>query len=414
MESGEERKPLGLYIHIPFCVKKCAYCDFLSAPAAFEARERYVEALCREIEAFAPRADGYEVTSIFLGGGTPTVLEKEQLTRIMESVRTAFPHIKPAAEVTAECNPGTAAADKLTGMREAGFNRLSIGIQSADDEKLALLGRIHTWEEGKKSFLLARSCGFDNINLDLIYALPGQTPENWMQTLKEAVSLEPEHISAYSLIIEEGTLFYERYGREDERRRRGEKVKDNLLPREEEEQQMSRDTVHFLSAMGYERYEISNYALKGYACVHNTGYWTRREYAGFGIGAASLLGHRRVKNIADPDAYIKIWSGKGCKAEQGLSGCRADENRYRETAEETAELSLQDEMEETMFLGLRMTEGVSLKRFEERFGEKLVKIYEAPVRRYLGEGLMVMEDGFLRLTSRGMEVSNIIMADFLL
>ena len=406
-KSEQGKRPLSIYIHIPFCIKKCAYCDFLSGPAGPEVRESYVDALCREIEAFAPYQDEYEAVSVFFGGGTPTVLEGSQLARIMECVKAVFSHIRADAEVTCECNPGTLSKEKLDKMKKAGFNRLSIGIQSADNDELKLLGRIHTWEEGMESFHLARACGFDNINLDLISALPGQTPEGWRRTLEKAAALGPEHISAYSLIIEEGTLFYERYADEDARRQKGEECKNHLLPGEEEEQQMTRDTISVLSGMGYSRYEISNYARKGYESIHNTGYWTRREYAGFGTGAASLLKNKRIKNISELNSYIKIWGGKGKTEEEPDPG-------RRKGAEEIITLSLQNEMEETMFLGLRMTEGVSLDRFEASFGKKTEDIYKAPLLKYIGEGLMVKENGFVHLTPAGMDVSNIIMADFLL
>ncbi len=295
-EAG--KKPLELYIHIPFCIRKCAYCDFLSAPAAPEVQEAYVGQLLQEIAASKKLPEDYEAVTVFFGGGTPGILKGELLCSILRALRDRF-SVREDAEITVEANPGTVNRDKLVQYREAGVNRISLGLQSADNQELKLLGRIHTWEQFLESFQLARETGFRNINVDLMSALPGQTTESVHRTLERVLALSPEHISAYSLILEEGTPFYKRYEGHPE-----------LLPSEEEERQMYYDTRDRLCACGYEHYEISNFAKPGYACRHNLGYWERTDYKGFGLGAASLLENVRYTNQTGSD---RISEGKFCR-----------------------------------------------------------------------------------------------------
>ena len=287
------KKELELYIHIPFCVRKCAYCDFRSAPAGREVQAQYVDRLLEEIQKAAPLAEDYEVVSAFFGGGTPSILPKEEIGRVMELLHRQFDW-KADAEVTIEANPGTVDGRKLDAYRSFGINRISFGLQSADNEELQKLGRIHTWEQFLESYEAARTAGFTNINVDLMSALPGQTRKSWQETLQKVLVLNPEHISAYSLIIEEGTPFYEKYADHPE-----------LLPPEDEERQMYYDTKRILAEQGYERYEISNYARKGYACRHNLGYWSRRDYKGFGLGASSLLNSVRSTVQEDLTEYLR-------------------------------------------------------------------------------------------------------------
>ena len=397
------RQKLGIYVHIPFCIQKCAYCDFLSAPADEETIEKYVGKLCREIRTFKRRGiriQEYTVRSIFLGGGTPSILSEKQIGRILETIYAVFPMISREAEITAECNPGTLTPGKLSAMKEAGINRLSIGLQSADNEELRLLGRIHTWEEFRDNFFCARRMGFENINVDLMSAIPGQSSSRWRSTLKAVLALCPEHISAYSLMIEEGTPFYERYHLQDEMRKKGEDpVKAGAappLPSEDEERRMYEETEEILSAAGMVRYEISNYALPGYESIHNIGYWRRVPYAGFGLGASSLLGERRIRNRSSLADYLE----------------GNDETAF--LPEEVISLTEKDRMEETMFLGLRMMRGVRLADFENAFGKELLQIYEAPVRRLTEQGLIIVGDGAVRLTKRGIDLSNYALAQFLL
>ena len=288
-------KELELYLHIPFCVKKCNYCDFLSAPAEEKTRAAYVDTLIREIEGFEEPED-YEVVTVFFGGGTPSILPGEAILRLMEALRKKF-HFREEAEITLEANPGTVDEKKLSFYKKAGINRLSFGLQSTDAEELKKLGRIHTWEKFLESFELARKAGFSNINVDLMSALPGQTVESWEKTLKQVIALNPEHVSAYSLIIEEGTPFYQLYEKDAEKRDAGEEPE--LLPSEEEERAMYELTGSVLKENGYLHYEISNYAKPGRECRHNLGYWQRKDYLGFGLGASTLLNPVRYKNTED-------------------------------------------------------------------------------------------------------------------
>ncbi len=367
-----------LYIHIPFCIRKCAYCDFLSAPGSEEAKASYTEALLREIEAV--KTEKREVSSIFVGGGTPSALSPSLMGDIFEKIHKSF-SVAPDAEITIEANPGTLSKEKLFLYRNVGINRLSLGLQSPEAAELKSLGRIHTYEEFLESFSLAREAGFQNINVDLMCALPDQTYEGWVRNLRKVAALHPEHISAYSLIIEEGTPFAKR--------------KLNL-PDEDTEYRMYEDTAGILAEYGYEQYEISNYAKKDLACQHNVGYWTRKEYLGLGLGAASLWGNQRFSNTSDFSLYLNN------------SGFPEKIRGDRET------LSLEAEMSEFMFLGLRMTKGVSKAEFLEGFGVPIECVYGKVLDKYKSVGLLEETEGRIFLTRAGIHVSNGVMAEFLL
>ncbi|SCG88874.1 Oxygen-independent coproporphyrinogen-III oxidase [uncultured Clostridium sp.] len=381
-------KELELYLHIPFCVKKCNYCDFLSASAGEETRAAYVDALLEEIRGF-DEPEGYEVVTVFFGGGTPSILPGQAIFRIMEALREKF-SFRKGAEITLEANPGTVDKEKLSFYKKAGINRLSFGLQSADAEELKKLGRIHTWEKFLESFQLAREAGFSNINVDLMSALPGQTKESWEKTLRQVLALQPEHISAYSLIIEEGTPFYQLYEKDVERRDAGEEPE--LIPSEEEERAMYEATGRILKEQGYLHYEISNYAKPGCECRHNLGYWQRRDYLGFGLGASTLLNPVRYKNTEDLEAYL---GGDFSKKEFFV-------------------LTKDNQIEETMFLGLRVLEGVSKEQFREQFSCELRVVYRKELEKLEKEGLLEEEGDFVRLTSRGIDLSNPVLAEFLL
>ena len=398
------KKPLGIYVHIPFCIQKCLYCDFLSAPSDDAIRESYVNALLAEIDAQAPLYKGFQVHTVFFGGGTPSLLMPEQTAAILERLYQRFSFLpEKEMEITLEANPGTLTEEKLRAWRKAGVNRLSIGLQSAHDEELKSLGRIHTWKEFLWGYEAARRAGFSNLNIDLMSALPGQSVESWMDTLESVVELKPEHISAYSLIIEEGTPFYDWYGPQDAASEKRQMEKRKPLPSEEEDRLMYERTGEYLAKGGYGRYEISNYALPGFACRHNLAYWERTDYAGFGLGAASLRENVRWSNTAELAEYL---------AHAGQTG---EETRIKK---EMTRLSIQDQMEEFMFLGLRKTEGVSASTFERLYGKPLEAVYEEPVERLIREGLILRyrkEDGsvFFRLSARGIDVSNYALAMFL-
>ena len=377
--KNNRRIPLELYVHIPFCVRKCQYCDFLSGPSDEETKDRYIEALLKEIRA-AEHTEDYEIVSVFIGGGTPSALKAEAIASIMRTLQEQFFFCEDA-EVTIEANPGTVDPEKLTIYRNVGINRLSLGLQSTDAEELKLLGRIHSYEEFLKSYEWAREAGFSNINIDLMFAIPGQTGEAWRQHLYQVAELNPEHISAYSLIIEEGTPFAEQ----------------NLdLPDEDTEYQMYEDTAEILERYGYRQYEISNYAKQGYMCRHNAGYWQRLEYLGFGLGASSLYGGMRFSNTHQMQEYLK------------------ESRNPDQIRKDVTVLSRNEQIEEFMFLGLRMTEGISEKKFEENFNVRFMDIYGDILQKYEETGFMEHIETKWRLTRKGIHVSNHILADFLL
>ncbi len=386
MEQMNVKKELELYIHIPFCVSKCKYCDFLSAPATKESQDAYMEALCKEIIGRSAEYGEYRIVTVFIGGGTPTAVNPMWISRILDLVRQEY-HLDENAEITMEMNPGTVTEHTLEIYKASGVNRLSIGLQSANNKELKLLGRIHTCEQFLESYTLARKAGFENINVDIMSALPEQSVESYLNTIEKITGLipPPEHISAYSLIVEEGTPFYEAYT-------------SGLLqlPTEEEERKMYELTGSFLKEKGYARYEISNYAKAGRECKHNIGYWLRREYLGLGIGAASLVDNKRFSNVTDINEYVK-------------EPCR----KY----EEIHCLTMEEQIEETMFLGLRMIDGVSEEVFEKQFGIELITLYKEVLNKHFESGLLQREcrNGkmYISLTQKGLDVSNYVMADFL-
>ena len=410
-EIEQIMKSISIYIHIPFCVKKCQYCDFLSAPADSRAQEVYLRALKQEIREQAARYREYEVQTVFIGGGTPTAVPCEKLCEVLKTVFTCY-RVNPQAEISMEANPGTVTKEALLSYRKAGINRLSIGLQSADDGELKLLGRIHTYRDFLQTYQWAQEAGFTNINLDIMSALPEQSVENYKKTLETVLSLRPQHISAYSLIVEEGTPFYEKYGQESEKlQATGEKQPD--LPSEEEEREMYALTEKLLAAAGYHRYEISNYALPGRECRHNLVYWKRGNYVGFGLGAASMVENVRFENTRKMQEYLAEYAGVP-DAEPVFADVAQGDMQQIFRGENVHPLSQQEQMEETMFLGLRLTEGVSKAEFHRQFGVSMEQIYGEVIQENTAQGLLADEAGYLRLTREGMDLSNYVMAQFLL
>lgn len=377
------KKDLGLYIHIPFCIKKCAYCDFLSWSGDKDQKEEYVRNLEQEIRSYKTFAADYQVSTVYFGGGTPSILETGQIGRIMEALRQTF-RIEKKAEITLEMNPGTTQKEKLKVYRQLGINRLSIGIQSVKNENLKLLGRIHTYEDFLESYHMAREAGFDNISGDLISSLPGQTLEEWKEELEILIRTPLEHLSVYQLIIEEGTEFYERYGEHEE-----------LLPDEETSREIYLWTGEYLENQGFRQYEISNYARAGKESRHNLRYWERKDYLGLGLGAASMIRNMRMSNTRDWEKY--------------RTGCR-DPRKIREEVEFLEEPR---QIEEFMFLGLRKTRGVSRKEFRRIFGKDLDLIYEKTLKKYLENGMLQESGDRIFLSEEGILLSNQIFADFL-
>ena len=415
--TNRQKKPLELYIHIPFCARKCLYCDFLSFRTLASVHRQYVDQLIREIEAEGASCQEYRVVTVFIGGGTPSVLEPDMIRDICLAVRRSF-DVAQDAEITIEVNPGTLLQNKLHIYRAAGINRVSIGLQSADNRELENLGRIHSFEEFLKSFQCARMAGFANINVDLMSGIPGQTLDSWRNTLKKVTMLKPEHISAYSLIIEEGTPFWDRYGAGEEKPCRksappagtrpgedpdrfGLRRRDYPeLPDEEAENRIYHLTRTFLAEQGYERYEISNYARPGFECRHNVGYWTEVEYLGLGLGSSSFLGGYRFCNQRDLEQYLAL----DFAAEDWAGRLRPQFTR----------LSREARMEEFMFLGLRMIRGISEIDFVATFGVKLDSVYGPVIERLVENGLLRREGVWLSLTEWGMDVSNYVLSEFLL
>ncbi|WP_313132690.1 radical SAM family heme chaperone HemW [Anaerocolumna sp.] len=377
----DSKKGLGLYIHIPFCVKKCEYCDFLSGPASEETKRLYVEALIKEIFSNKDLAAEYLVKTIFIGGGTPSSIDGKFIGKILKAVKEVF-NVSEQAEISMEANPGTVNEEKLREYKKAGINRISFGLQSADNKELKLLGRIHSYEEFEENYYMARELGFCNINVDLISALPGQTIKQWVSTLEKVIQLKPEHISAYSLILEEGTPFFERYSEEDQ---------DEDLDR-----RIYSKTKEVLENAGYDRYEISNYAKPGFACKHNSSYWTGTDYLGLGLGASSLLNNIRCHNEENMNAYIRNSN---------------DRNRLRKNIES---LDRKQQMEEFMFLGLRMMEGIQKSRFKDLFHEDIENIYGDVLSQSFDENLLMEKNNRIFLTEKGIDLSNVVMSRFLL
>ena len=400
------KKELELYIHIPFCMKKCNYCDFLSAPADERTQNHYVAALLREIRYYGECCRDRRVSTIYIGGGTPSWLPEQYMELILKQLRVSF-DIDEAAEITVECNPGTLTGQKLMTYKACGVNRLSIGLQSTFDDELKLLGRVHTYEQFLRNYELARKAGFSNINIDLMSALPYQTTVKYLTSLKRVIALRPEHISAYSLIIEKGTPFYEKYRFDAVKREAG--MRTECLPGEETEYEICEKTKEVLEQNGYRQYEISNYAKAGYECRHNIGYWKRTDYLGMGLGAASLIDNVRYTNARDLFLYIEETSDIHAVSIEGV-----EHGMATNLHEQADVVSRSAQIEEYMFLGLRMTEGITRADFRQTFGVEIEAVYAGILPKLAEEGLICMEAGVIRLTKRGTDISNYVLAQFLL
>lgn len=382
---------MELYIHIPFCVKKCDYCDFLSFAADEQTQKSYVTALQKELAFYGAKYKDRRITTIFIGGGTPSWLKEDYMQAIMETVYHYF-SVEQDAEITIECNPGTITEHKFEVYRRIGINRLSIGLQSVHNEELKILGRIHTFEQFLKTYDMARKHGFSNINIDLMSSLPGQTPEIFCDSLYQVLKLKPEHISAYSLIIEKGTPFYELYRFDAVKQAAG--MQTESLPTEEEEYQTTKMTQHILKEAGYHWYEISNFAKPGYECRHNIGYWKRVDYLGVGLGASSLIDNVRYSNTRDLYTYLSVPA-----------------DSLHETAEQ---ITRNEQMEEFMFLGLRMRDGFYRDEFTQAFGIPIEAVYGDALNHLQQEELLLKREGRIYLTDKGMDLNNYVVAQFML
>lgn len=377
----KEKAPLGLYIHIPFCRQKCAYCDFYSLPRSEEKMDAYTAALLRHIEEVAPRTAAHRVDTVYFGGGTPSYLGPDRLTKLLRTLRKRCP-VARDAEITLEANPDSACDVKaLRALRRAGFNRISLGVQSADDGLLRAIGRIHTFAQVQEAVAAVRKAGFKNLSMDLIYGLPGQTMQQWEDTLAAVIALAPEHISCYGLKLEPGTPLYDR--RDSER-----------FPDDDAQADMYLYAVTVLAQNGYEQYEISNFAKPGFASRHNLKYWHMEEYAGFGPGAHSDFGGVRYAYTKDLEGYIR--------------GVRD----HAPMLSESDRIPPLDRDTEWVMLGLRTTAGLDPKAFERRFRRRFT-CFLPFLDQCARAGYAVEEDGRWHLTPRGFLVSNQIIGGML-
>lgn len=396
------RKPLSLYIHIPFCKHKCIYCDFLSLDDRTNTTQiQYINALTSEIRMYKPYADRFIVKTIYIGGGTPTIMDEAMIGKILDTVGHIF-KIDRFPEITIEANPGTMKYTDLISFREYGINRLSIGLQSADSELLRRLGRIHSYDEFLKGFDSARRAGFENISVDVMSGLPGQDLHTLVDTLTKVCELSPEHISVYSLQVEKDTPLYDREDLID------------MIPDESADREMYSMTKKVLKSFGYNRYEFSNYSKPGYESRHNSVYWTGGQYIGFGIGAASFFKGQRFTNIKNLDSYIEICEDIRDELTRDTDRNKLYDNATMVLRTDVETMFIDKRMEEFMYLGLRMTAGVSREEFKQRFDRDMFDVYGEVINKYTDQGFMSVDENRVRLTDRGIDVSNYILADFIL
>lgn len=373
-------KKVSLYVHIPFCKQKCFYCDFKSYAGIEELENDYIDALILEIR---NKCKGYLIKTLFIGGGTPSYLSENNLSKLLKELNKLS--FLDDAEKTIECNPGTLSDEKIKIIKENSINRISMGLQTTKNNLLKNIGRIHTIEEFKANYKRVRELGIENINIDIMFGLPNQSLEDYKETLEDIIKLNPEHISAYSLIIEEGTYFYKLY----------EENKLNV-PNEDDERRMYEITKEILEDNNYKQYEISNYAKEGRECRHNKVYWELDEYIGVGVSASSFIDEKRIKNIDNIKEYIE----------------RINSNI--DVSESIVANSLKEDMEEFMFLGLRMIEGVSIDKFKNKFSKDINDVYGDIINKNKKIGLLDEKDGRIYLTDKGIEVSNWVMSEFIL
>lgn len=440
-----DKKDLELYIHIPFCVSKCKYCDFVSGPGTKEEIDRYTDALCKEILSVKGHYADRHITSIFFGGGTPSILPVEHFKKILDTIQESFGlvrqygtigpfsldgksggklgfylkdavrDLKNQIELTVECNPDTVDVKKFKEYKKLGVNRISFGLQSNMDADLKLLGRTYTTDDFTNAFFAARDAGMENINVDLIQAIPGQNTLEFMKSIYSLMMLGPDHISTYSLIVEEGTEFASRTVTDPDGQRYYLKEDGTRIPypTEEVDRDIYRTASGFLNAAGIERYEISNFAKKDRQCRHNVGYWKRQSYLGFGVSAASMVDNVRWKNLSDRKRYTEL--------------CLSGPEGIRALREEEHKLSYKEQMSEFMFLGLRLSQGIAKEEFFEEFGVDFDHQYGEITRRFIDEGLLevkeyefydpVKKTDYVKtrvfLTDQGIDVSNRVMAEYL-
>ncbi len=378
--SRNKNNMLSLYVHIPFCVGKCFYCGFYSTLYSPKKADEFLDALYLEVEQCQKQFTGRRIGTVFIGGGTPTVLSDEQLSRLTALLREKF-HLDDAVELTVEANPNSVTGIGLAFLFQQGVNRLSLGIQSFSDQTLRTLGRPHCVRQGNEAFMLARATGFRNVGIDLIFGIPGQSVMEWERTIDAAAVLHPEHISAYSLSLDEGSQFA-RQAQQDKL----------VLPDDDTAAEMYEVAVRKLHQAGYHRYEISNFSLPGFACRHNQNYWNRGEYLGIGPGSASFVGGKRYGNVADFDEYVRrLAVGRSAISHEEMVGADSAAREF-------------------LLLGLRTAQGVDLHRLQKEYGTVFFEQMEESMRALETAGLLFLENGYLRLTDRGFLLSDEVLA----
>lgn len=376
-------RSIGIYIHVPFCKAKCYYCDFNSFACRDELVPAYFSALKKEIYLYREKLKGYNIKSIFIGGGTPSAIDSHYIYEVMNIINGEFT-VDKTAEISIETNPGTLTGEKLEMYKSIGINRLSIGLQAFQNRILKSLGRIHTSEEFEQNFTLARKIGFDNINVDLIFGIPGQTLEDWRETLMMVTALEPQHLSCYSLKIEEGTVF-------------GDKLeKGEIMPLDDDiDREMYSFCKDYLADKGYKHYEISNFSKPGFACRHNLIYWKTEEYIGFGAGAHSFFEANRFNNIYDIESYV-----------DGI-------NEGKKIIENVEFINRTENMSEFMILGLRLIDGIPTEEFKNRFNEDIFNVYGSQINKLVEKELLIVKEGTITLSSLGLDCANQVFMEFI-
>ena len=379
------KKEIGIYIHIPFCMKKCYYCDFISYPDKINLQEQYIESLKKEIENRKEELKNTYISTIYIGGGTPSFIEEKYIKDILDKIKEVDTD-NNEKEITIEVNPGTVNQEKLRTYKKIGINRLSIGLQSTNNEELKTIGRIHTYKQFLDTYKLARKEEFKNINIDLMLGLPNQKIQDLKQTMQKVINLKPEHISVYSLIIEEGTIIEKKI-----------KNKELNLPDEELERQMYWYTKNTLEINGYNQYEISNFSKKGFESKHNLNCWKQKEYLGFGVAAHSYLNKTRYSNICNIEEYIKnIQNGNQSK------------NKIIHEIQ-----TIEEQKKEYMLLGLRTIEGIKIQEFKEKFAQNPILIFRKELEKLVKENLINIDGDNIKLTNKGLDFANIVWEEFI-
>ena len=409
IKTKEKKPELGIYIHIPFCIKKCYYCDFISFSDKFDIQNKYIEKIKEEIQAQKHIMEKYDITTIYIGGGTPSSIESKKIIEILEEILNKDKNVKVNnKEITIEVNPGTVTKQKLEDYKEAGINRISIGLQTTNKKLLKNIGRIHNLEDFEKTYNLIKEIGFKNINVDLMIGLPNQTIEDIKQSIEKIVNLTPKHISVYSLIIEENTPFEKM-------------LEENKLslPSDEEERTQYHYVKNKLELEGYKHYEISNFAIPGFESIHNSNCWEQKEYLGIGLAAHSYINKVRVENTSNIEEYLKLTKEKIQEeskkiqdiAKQNYTQIEMPVKIGIKTINEVQSKS--DQEKEYMLLGLRKLDGVEILKFKQKFNENPIYLFREELSKLFKEELIEIDLDQIKLTRKGLDLANLVWEEFI-